>query len=65
MGIIWTREGTQKMIHSNGSTVIELPDTTSGIPLVLVSWPENQGILFFIYFSNTSNEPDIFHGCTS
>ena len=29
------------------------------------SWPENQGILFFIYFSNISNEPDIFHGCTS
>ena len=35
VGIIWTREGTQKMIRSNGSTVIELPDTTSGIPLVL------------------------------
>ena len=35
MGIIWTCEGTQKMIRSNGSTVIELPDTTSGIPLVL------------------------------
>ena len=30
-----------------------------------VSWPENQGILFFVYFSNISNEPDIFHGCTS
>ena len=35
MGIIWTHEGTQKMIQSNGSTVTELPDTTSGIPLVL------------------------------
>ena len=35
MGVIWTREGTQKMIQSNGSTLIELPDTTSGIPLVL------------------------------
>ena len=35
MGVIWTREGMQKMIRSNGSTVIELPDTTSGIPLVL------------------------------
>ena len=35
MGIVWTHEGTQKMIWSNGSTVIELPDTTSGIPLVL------------------------------
>ena len=35
MGIIWTCEGTQKMIQSNGSTVIELPDTTLGISLVL------------------------------
>ena len=35
VGVIWTREGTRKMIRSNGSTVIELPDTTSGIPLVL------------------------------
>ena len=35
VGIIWTREGTRKMIRSNGSTVMELPDTTSGIPLVL------------------------------
>ena len=35
VGIIWTHEGTQKMIRSNESTVIELPDTTSGIPLVL------------------------------
>ena len=34
VGIIWTREGTRKMIRSNGSTVIELPDTTLGIPLV-------------------------------
>ena len=31
----------------------------------LMSWPENQGILFFVYFSNISNEPDIFHGFTS
>ena len=30
-----------------------------------LSWPENQGILFFVYFSNISNELDIFHGCTS
>ena len=36
VGIVWTPEGTQKMIQSNGSTVIELPDTTSDIPLVLV-----------------------------
>ena len=35
VGIIWTREGTRKMIRSNGSMVMELPDTTSGIPLVL------------------------------
>ena len=35
VGIVWTREGMQKMIQSNGSTVIELPDTTLGIPLVL------------------------------
>ena len=27
-----------------------------------VSWPENQGIFFFLYFSNIANEPDIFHG---
>ena len=36
VGIIWTREGTRKMIRSNGSIVMELPDMTSGIPLVLV-----------------------------
>ena len=30
-----------------------------------LSWPENQGILFFVYFSNISNEPDIFHGFTN
>ena len=36
IGVVWTREGTHKMIQSNGSTVIELPDTTSEIPLVLV-----------------------------
>ena len=35
VGIIWTREGTRKMNRSNGSTVMELPDTTSGVPLVL------------------------------
>ena len=35
VGIIWTHEGTRKMIRSNGSTVMELPDTTSGVPLVL------------------------------
>ena len=36
ISIVWTREGMCKMIQSNGSTVIELPDTTSGILLVLV-----------------------------
>ena len=35
VGVVWTHKGTQKMIQSNSSTVIELPDTTSGIPLVL------------------------------
>ena len=35
VGVIWTHEGTRKMIRSNGSTVMELPDMTSGIPLVL------------------------------
>ena len=35
VGVIWTREDMRKMIRSNGSTVMELPDTTSGIPLVL------------------------------
>ena len=43
VGIIWTCEGTQKIIQSNGSTVIELPDTISAIPLVLACsikiWP--------------------------
>ena len=33
--VIWTHESTRKMIRSNGSTVKELPDTTSGVPLVL------------------------------
>ena len=36
ISVIWTHEDMRKMIRSNGSTVIELPDTTSGIPLVLV-----------------------------
>ena len=49
-------------------TTIEEPITTTTkgseavISDILVSWPENQGILFFLYFSNTSNELDIFHG---
>ena len=35
IGVIWTREGTQKLMHSNGKTIIELQDSTSGVPLVL------------------------------
>ena len=35
VGVIWTREGTWKLMHSNGKTIIELPDSTSGAPLVL------------------------------
>ena len=35
VSVIWTREGMQKLIHSNGKTIIELPDSTSGVPLVL------------------------------
>ena len=35
VGVMWTHEGTRKMIRSNGSIVMELPDMTSGIPLVL------------------------------
>ena len=35
VGVIWTREGMQKLMHSNGKTIIELPDSTSSVPLVL------------------------------
>ena len=35
VGVFWTHEGTRKMVHANGSTVIELPDSTTGVPLVL------------------------------
>ena len=35
VGVIWTREGTWKMMHSNGKTIIKLQDSTSGVPLVL------------------------------
>ena len=35
VGVIWTREGMQKLMHSNGKTIIELLDSTSGVPLVL------------------------------
>ena len=42
MGIVWTREGTRKLIQFNGSTVTELSDTTSGIPLVLAHFVKIQ-----------------------
>ena len=35
VGVILTREGTQKLVHSNGKTIIVLLDSTSGVPLVL------------------------------
>ena len=35
MGVIWTREGTRKLMHSNGQTIMELPDSTTGVPLAL------------------------------
>ena len=35
VGVIWTCEGTRKMVKANSSTVIELPDLTAGVPLVL------------------------------
>ena len=35
VGIIWTHEGTRKMVLANGSTVIELPESAGGVPLVL------------------------------
>ena len=35
MGVIWTCEGTRKMVKANGSTVIELKDSAAGVPLVL------------------------------
>ena len=35
VGVIWTREGTRKMMHLNGKTIIELPDSTTSVQLVL------------------------------
>ena len=35
VGVIWTGEGMQKLMHSNGKTIIKLPDSTLGVPLVL------------------------------
>ena len=35
VGVIWTGEGTCKLMHSNGNTIMELPDSTTRILLVL------------------------------
>ena len=35
MDVILTREGTQKLMHSNGKTIMELQDTSAGIPLAM------------------------------
>ena len=35
VGIIWTHKDTRKMVKANDSTVIELPDSMVGVPLVL------------------------------
>ena len=59
------RESTDKLT-SYGQIKDQKHDKSTSIQEVnILSWPENQGILFFVYFSNISNEPDIFHGCTS
>ena len=36
VGIIRTHEGTRRIVRANESTVIELPDSAAGVPLVLV-----------------------------
>ena len=35
VGVIWTHEGTQKLMHSNGKTIMELQETTVSIPLAM------------------------------
>ena len=35
VGVIWTCEGTRKLMHSNGKIIMELHDTTAGIPLAM------------------------------
>ena len=35
VGVIWTREGMQELMHFNGNTIMELPDSTAGDLLVL------------------------------
>ena len=59
VGIIWTREGMRKMIRSNGSAVMELPDTTSGVPLVLVrSLKYNQTVTWEVLLECTRQLTD-------
>ena len=36
MGVIWIKEGTRKLMHSNRKTIMELPDLTAGVWLVLI-----------------------------
>ena len=50
-------------------TMITMPDIAyvsifTDNDLTHMSWPENQGILFFLYFSNIPSELDIFNGFT-
>ena len=35
VGVIWICKGTGKLMHSNGKTIMELQDTTAGIPLAM------------------------------
>ena len=35
VGVIWTHEGTQKLMHSNGKTIMELQDSSISIPLAM------------------------------
>ena len=59
VSIIWTCEGMRKMIRCNGSTVMELPDTTSGIPLVLVRSVKIQpGGNLEVRMHKTNDQPD-------
>ena len=35
VGMIWTQEGTRKLMHSNGKTIMELQDSSVSIPLAM------------------------------
>ena len=35
VGVIWTQEGTRKLMHSNGKTIMELEDSSISIPLAM------------------------------